>query len=84
MHPRWTPDGNLLFISDKTNWWNLYLYDSQTGNQQNLCQRDTEIGEAQKKFGNDHFSYDQSGSGQVVVTYGQVSLIFPLTTVLFM
>ena len=22
--PEWAPDGSLVFISDRTNWWNLY------------------------------------------------------------
>ena len=24
VHPRWAPDGELLFVSDRTGWWNLY------------------------------------------------------------
>lgn len=24
--PDWSPDGTLYFVSDKTNWWNLYRY----------------------------------------------------------
>lgn len=26
--PEWTPDGSLLFISDRTDWWNLYRFDA--------------------------------------------------------
>jgi dipeptidyl aminopeptidase/acylaminoacyl peptidase len=30
-HPRWAPGGELIFISDRTGWWNLYaLRDSAT------------------------------------------------------
>lgn len=25
--PRWLPDGSLVFVSDRTDWWNLYQYD---------------------------------------------------------
>ena len=24
MHPRWAPGGELVFVSDRTDWWNLY------------------------------------------------------------
>ena len=26
MQPEWTADGSLLFVSDRTGWWNLYRY----------------------------------------------------------
>lgn len=26
--PRWAPDGRLWFVSDRTNWWNLYVLDT--------------------------------------------------------
>ncbi|MFT4165707.1 MAG: prolyl oligopeptidase family serine peptidase [Microlunatus sp.] len=29
VHPRWTPDGELLFICDRTGWWNLYAVRDQ-------------------------------------------------------
>ena len=25
--PHWSPDNNLYFVSDKTNWWNIYRFD---------------------------------------------------------
>ena len=24
VHPRWAPGGELIFVSDRTDWWNLY------------------------------------------------------------
>lgn len=27
IYPEWLPTGELIFISDRTNWWNLYLWD---------------------------------------------------------
>jgi dipeptidyl aminopeptidase/acylaminoacyl peptidase len=26
VHPRWTPDGTLVFVDDRTGWWNLYAW----------------------------------------------------------
>lgn len=28
--PQWTDDNQLIFVSDKSNWWNLYLWNGQT------------------------------------------------------
>ncbi|MFM1841796.1 MAG: hypothetical protein RLZZ490_529 [Cyanobacteriota bacterium] len=27
--PHWSPDGRLYFVSDRTDWWNLYCYDGE-------------------------------------------------------
>jgi dipeptidyl aminopeptidase/acylaminoacyl peptidase len=27
VQPRWSPDGTLYFVSDRSNWWNLYRWD---------------------------------------------------------
>jgi dipeptidyl aminopeptidase/acylaminoacyl peptidase len=40
--PEWSPDGVLYFISDRTNWWNLYRW--QDGNTQALCPKAAEFG----------------------------------------
>ena len=47
--PRWLSDGTLLFVSDRSNWWNLYsLRDGKT---QALHRMDAEFGVAQWAFG---------------------------------
>jgi dipeptidyl aminopeptidase/acylaminoacyl peptidase len=40
--PEWSPDGVLHFISDRTNWWNLYRW--QDGKTQALCPKAAEFG----------------------------------------
>lgn len=30
IHPRWAPGGDLLFVSDRTGWWNLYAQSGST------------------------------------------------------
>ncbi len=30
VQPEWSPDGTLYFVSDRTNWWNLYRWQSNT------------------------------------------------------
>jgi WD40-like Beta Propeller Repeat len=40
--PEWSPDGVLYFISDRTNWWNLYRW--QNGNIEALCPKAAEFG----------------------------------------
>ena len=29
--PEWSPDGSLVFLSDRSGWWNLYRWDEPTG-----------------------------------------------------
>jgi dipeptidyl aminopeptidase/acylaminoacyl peptidase len=40
--PEWSPDGVLYFISDRTNWWNLYRW--QDGKIEALCPKAAEFG----------------------------------------
>ena len=68
--PIWSPDNKLLFISDKTDWWNLYRLDGDK--ETNLKPKDQEIGEAQWVFGNSAYDCDPTGSGNMLLTYGKV------------
>jgi hypothetical protein len=44
MQPRWGRDGSLYFISDRTNWWNLYRTAAAGGEAQPLLPRCAEVG----------------------------------------
>jgi len=49
VQPEWSPDGKLFFVSDKSNWWNLYKLD---GNDiVPVCPRQAEFGLPQWQFG---------------------------------
>lgn len=55
MLPQWSCDDKLLYLNDKTNWWNLYrLEDDDT--EKNLCPRDEEFGNPQWVFGSNDFA----------------------------
>jgi dipeptidyl aminopeptidase/acylaminoacyl peptidase len=47
--PQWSPDGRLYFISDRTDFWNLYRWD--TSGVEHVLARDAEFGVPQWKFG---------------------------------
>jgi dipeptidyl aminopeptidase/acylaminoacyl peptidase len=43
--PEWSPDGNeIIFVSDRTGWWNLYACDVATGTTRPLCPMRAEFG----------------------------------------
>ena len=49
VQPEWSPDGQLYFVSDKSNWWNLYKLN---GNDvEPVCPRQAEFGLPQWQFG---------------------------------
>jgi len=47
--PEWSPDGTLVFVSDRTGWWNLYR--SRDGSVEPLCPMEAEFGLPQWAFG---------------------------------
>ncbi len=63
--PRWAPDGSLLFISDRTGWWNLYRW--QDDGPQLLLSRDAEFGRPQWVFGEP--TYDVRADNKAVCSY---------------
>ena len=45
--PEWAPDGSLIFVSDRSGWWNLYRCDvGGDGAVRTLCPREAEFGRA--------------------------------------
>lgn len=65
--PEWAPDGGLVFVSDRSGWWNLYRADD-TG-MQPLCPDEAEYGLPQWVFGMVTYAIDDDGS--IVAMRGQ-------------
>ncbi|HEX3536754.1 MAG TPA: S9 family peptidase, partial [Stellaceae bacterium] len=56
--PEWTPDGGLVFVSDRSGWWNLYRCDTAgDGAIRALCPRDAEFGRAHWVFGQSTYAF---------------------------
>ena len=65
--PEWSPDGTLYFVSDRTNWWNLFRY--QAGTAEPLCEMEAEFGRPQWIFGMS--TYQFVSANQIICTYTQ-------------
>jgi dipeptidyl aminopeptidase/acylaminoacyl peptidase len=42
--PEWSPDGSLIFIGDRTGWWNFYRWNPNGGMIEPLCEKAAEFG----------------------------------------
>jgi len=65
--PRWAPDGRLWFISDRSNWWNLYAFDEAglaSGLPRAVDAGAHEVGEPAWVFGQSRYCF--LGDGRVV------------------
>jgi dipeptidyl aminopeptidase/acylaminoacyl peptidase len=56
--PEWSPDGILHFISDRTGWWNLYLWRGEMV--EPLCDMAAEFGRPQWVFGMSTYAFESS------------------------
>ena len=65
--PSWSPDGVLHFVSDQTGWWNLYCWNSRTGERLPLCPMAAEFGRPQWAFG--MTTYGFAADGRIVTSY---------------
>jgi dipeptidyl aminopeptidase/acylaminoacyl peptidase len=66
--PEWLPCGTgICFSSDRTGWWNLYIYDLASRTTRALMPMSAEFGQAQWLFGLS--SYGISGANQIVTAY---------------
>ncbi len=66
--PRWSPDGHLHFVSDRTGWWNLYVDDGAGGRA--LAPRAAEFTEPDWAFGQS--SYVVLDDGTLVAVWSAV------------
>ena len=65
--PEWHPDGRLIFVSDRTGWWNLYDWDGDRVSA--LVARDAEFGLPQWVFG--MRTYDILATGEIISAYSR-------------
>jgi len=57
--PEWGPDGRLYFVSDRSNWWNLYAWDRNITLR--LTDFEAEIGLPQWVFGQSVYGFPEPG-----------------------
>lgn len=55
LEPRWEPDGSLLFLSDRSDWWNLYRW-TPGADIGSVVRIDAEIGEPAWVFGSARYA----------------------------
>jgi dipeptidyl aminopeptidase/acylaminoacyl peptidase len=67
LQPEWSPAGELYFISDRTNWWNLYRARGEGGAP--VCQKAAEFGAPQWVFGMRFYAF--AGPGEIVCLYSE-------------
>ena len=71
MHPLWDIDGSYLYISDETDWWNIYR---QGKTKENLFKKDMDFGKPPWRLGYNLFSLNPKGD--IVFLYDQVGTLF--------
>lgn len=68
--PEWSPTGELYFVSDRSNWWNIYrAAGKNTEDDVCICQMDAEFGMPQWVFGMRR--YDFTDQNSIVASYSQ-------------
>jgi dipeptidyl aminopeptidase/acylaminoacyl peptidase len=66
--PEWSPDGRaIVFVSDRTNWWNLYRYDLVTRTTRSLAPMEAEFGVPQWSLA--AATYAWAGPDRIVASY---------------
>jgi dipeptidyl aminopeptidase/acylaminoacyl peptidase len=71
--PEWSPDGGAIyFVSDRSNWWNLYAFDLATRTSEALAPMAAEFGVPQWNLGMS--TYACVGSDRIVCAYSSAGL----------
>jgi len=55
--PSWAPDNTLCFVSDSSNWWNLYQHSPTTNETKRLNTQEAEYGLPQWQFGMSTYTF---------------------------
>jgi len=82
VYPTWSMDNRLTFISDRSNWWNLYQLDA-AGNVIPLCPKEAEFCGPHWEFGNTPYAF-VPGTDSIIVAFaengkGRLGLVDPKT-----
>jgi len=64
--PGWSPSGVLYFVSDRSNWWNLYRLNTD-GSVEAMCEMEAEFGVPQWLFGMSTYAF--ASDEQIVCAY---------------
>jgi len=67
--PLWDPDGRIYFVSDRSDWWNLYCYSK--GSITCVLEKQTEFGLPQWVFGMSKYAVLKTG--ELIATYSDLS-----------
>jgi hypothetical protein len=67
--PQWSPDGILVFISDRTGWWNLYRWHERQRQVEALCPMEAEFGQPQWGFGMSTYGF--GSAEQLICAYSK-------------
>jgi dipeptidyl aminopeptidase/acylaminoacyl peptidase len=62
--PRWSPDGELHYASDRTGWWNLYDVGGRA-----LCRREAEFSGPDWAFGQSTYGF--LADGRIITAFGE-------------
>ena len=67
LQPEWSPAGELYFISDRSDWWNLYR--ARGEGDEPICPRSAEFGAPQWVFGMRFYAF--AGPDEIVCLYSE-------------
>jgi dipeptidyl aminopeptidase/acylaminoacyl peptidase len=67
LQPEWSPAGELYFLSDRSDWWNLYR--ARGEGDEPLCPRSAEFGAPQWVFGMRFYAF--AGADEIVCLYSE-------------
>ncbi|HEY9896768.1 MAG TPA: S9 family peptidase [Candidatus Sericytochromatia bacterium] len=68
VEPKWSPDGVLYFISDRSGWWNLYRWAVQAETEA-LCPMEAEFGSPHWVFGISNYAFESAT--RLICTYSK-------------